>query len=46
MIRKTMVLSAMVLSAALLTLAASAALAQSVPQFQVDPFWPKALPNN
>jgi len=48
----------MCLSAALLTLAAgaaltastafttSAALAQSVPQFQVDPFWPKALPNN
>src|SRR3954463_15261515 len=36
----------MCLSAAVLTLAASGALAQSVPQFQVDPFWPKALPNN
>jgi len=40
----------MCLSAVLLTLGAGAALAQSagpgVPQFQVDPFWPKALPNN
>ena len=39
-------------SAAMLALLASPALAQNpgakaaVPQFQVDPFWPKALPNN
>src|SRR5215470_2664731 len=42
----------MCLGVALVTLAAGAASAQSegpgtaVPQFQVDPFWPKPLPNN
>lgn len=32
--------------AALLVVLASGASAQPVPQFQVDPFWPKPLPNN
>ena len=35
------------LGAAVMTLIASAAWAQNaVPQFQVDPFWPKPLPHN
>ena len=32
--------------AGLSLLAASPLAAQTVPQFQVDPSWPKALPNN
>src|SRR4051794_9025113 len=32
--------------AGMFLLAASPAFAQTVPQFQVDPFWPKPLPNN
>jgi hypothetical protein len=34
------------LAAALVASAASAQTAGTAPQFQVEPFWPKPLPNN